>query len=176
MDGLDPASVQAAVTAARPEVIVHQMTALATVSNLRHFDRAFALTNRLRTEGTRYLLDGAAKTGVRRVVAQSFTGWTNEREGSPVKDEISPLDPHPPKTMSQSLDAIAQLEQTVTTAAGVEGLVLRYGNFYGPGAPALSSTANPSPVAARSCSCARPSATSVRPPERVKTRPGARHA
>ena len=137
MNGLDPSSVQAAVTAAHPEVIVHQMTALATASNLRHFDRVFALTNRLRTEGTRYLLDAAARTGVRRLVAQGFTGWPNEREGSPVKDETAPLDPHPPKTMRRTLDAIAQLETTVTTAAGLEGLVLRYGNFYGPGSPAF---------------------------------------
>jgi 2-alkyl-3-oxoalkanoate reductase len=133
MDGLDQASVTAAITAARPEVIVHQMTALAALTNLRHFDRKFALTNRLRTEGTRYLLDAAAKTGVRRLVAQGFTGWPNERDGSPVKDETSPLDPYPPKAMRQSLDAIAELEKTVTAVTGVKGLVLRYGHFYGPG-------------------------------------------
>ena len=137
MDGLDPASVRAAVVASRPEVIIHQMTALAAVTNLRHFDREFALTNRLRTEGTRYLLDAAVETGVRRVVAQSFTGWTNERDGSPVKDETAPLDPHPPKSMRQSLEAIAELEETVTSSVQVEGLVLRYGNFYGPGSTAL---------------------------------------
>ena len=113
------------------------MTALAAVTDLRHFDRKFAVTNRLRTEGTRYLLDAATKTGVRRLVAQGFTGWPNEREGSPVKDETSPLDPHPPKAMRQILDAFAELEKTVTTATEVEGLVLRYGNFYGPGSPAL---------------------------------------
>ena len=135
MDGLDPASVEAAVTGARPEAIVHQMTALATLKDLRHFDREFALTNRLRTEGTRYLLHAAAKSGVRRVVAQSFTGWTNERDGSLVKDETAPLDPHPLKTMRQSLESIAELEQTVTNAVGMEGLVLRYGHFYGRGAP-----------------------------------------
>jgi nucleoside-diphosphate-sugar epimerase len=138
MDGLDEASVNAAVTGARPDVVVHQMTALATVSDLRHFDRKFELTNRLRTEGTRYLLDAAAKTGARRLVAQSFTGWTNERAGSPVKDEASPLDARPPKTMRHSLEAIAELEGVVTTAApGVEGVVLRYGNFYGPRSTAL---------------------------------------
>ena len=137
MDGLDHASVRAAVTAARPEVIVHQMTALSTVTDLRHFDRKFALTNRLRTEGAHYLLDAAAEAGARRLVAQGFTGWTNERGGPPVKDETSPLDPHPPKSMRQSLDAIAELEKSVTTASGVEGLVLRYGNFYGPGSTAL---------------------------------------
>lgn len=137
MDGLDPASVAAAVGAARPEVVVHQMTALASVSNLRRFDREFAVTNRLRTEGTRYLLEAAEKAGARRVVAQSFTGWTNERVGPPVKDETAPLDPHPPKTMRESLAAIAGLEKAVTSARGVEGLVLRYGNFYGPGSAAL---------------------------------------
>jgi nucleoside-diphosphate-sugar epimerase len=137
MDGLDPASVMAAVGAARPEVVVHQMTALASVSNLRHFDREFAVTNRLRTEGTRYLLEAAEKAGARRVVAQSFTGWANERVGSPVKDETAPLDPHPPKTMRQGLAAIAGLEKAVTAARGVEGLVLRYGNFYGPGSAAF---------------------------------------
>ena len=137
MDGLDQASVQAAVAAARPEMIVHQMTALATVTDLRHFDRKFALTNRLRTEGTRYLLDAATKTGVRRLVAQGFTGWTNARDGSPVKDETCPLDPHPPKAMRQTLAAFVELEKTVTTPTGLEGLVLRYGNFYGPGSAAL---------------------------------------
>lgn len=137
MDGLDQASVHAMVTGARPEVIVHQMTALAAATNLRNFDRKFALTNRLRTEGTRYLLDAATKVGVTRLVAQGFTGWTNVRVGSPVKNETSPLDPHPPKTMRQSLEAIAELEKSVTTATGVEGLVLRYGNFYGPGSTAL---------------------------------------
>ncbi len=137
MDGLDPTSVRAAITASRPEVVVHQMTALAAATDLRHFDRKFAVTNRLRTEGTRNLVDAAAKAGVRRLVAQGFTGWTNERDGSPVKDETSPLDPHPPKSMRQSLNAIAELEKTVSTAAGVEGVVLRYGNFYGAGSTAL---------------------------------------
>ena len=137
MDGLDRASVTAAITAARPEVIVHQMTALAALTDLRHFDRKFAVTNRLRTEGTRYLLDAATRTGVRRLVAQGFTGWPNEREGSPVKDETSPLDPHPPKAMRQTLDAFVEMEKKVTTTTCVEGLVLRYGNLYGPGSCAL---------------------------------------
>jgi nucleoside-diphosphate-sugar epimerase len=137
MDGLDRASVMAAVEAARPDVIVHQMTALAKVTGVRNFDREFALTNRLRTEGTHYLVEAAMGNGVGRVVVQSFTGWTNERSGSPVKDETAPLDPHPPKTMRESLDAIADLEKTVTTATGVEGLVLRYGQLYGPGSPAF---------------------------------------
>jgi nucleoside-diphosphate-sugar epimerase len=137
MDGLDPASVTAAVSGARPEVIVHQMTSLAGISDLRHFDRTFALTNRLRTEGTRSLLDAALEFGVRRLVAQGFTGWPNEREGSLVKDETSPLDRDPPKAMRQSLAAIAELEESVTNASGVDGLVLRYGGLYGPGSEAM---------------------------------------
>ena len=137
MDGLDASSVRDALSAARPEVLVHQMTALAGVSNLRRFDRAFAATNRLRTEGTRNLLRAAAAAGVRRLVAQSFTGWTNDKGGSPVKDETCPLDGEPPRSMRQSLDAIAQLEEMVRVAAGVEGVVLRYGHLYGPGAPAF---------------------------------------
>lgn len=137
MDGLDASSVRDALGAARPEVVVHQMTALAGLSNLRRFDRAFAATNRLRTEGTRNLLQAAAAAGVRRLVAQSFTGWTNDRGGSPVKDETCPLDGEPPRSMRQSLDAIAQLEEMVRVAAGVEGVVLRYGHLYGPGAPAF---------------------------------------
>lgn len=137
MEGLDPSSVTAAVVAARPEVVVHQMTALAGVKDLRHFDRAFASTNRLRTEGTRYLLDAAIKAGARRLLAQGFTGWTNERTGTAVKDESCPLDSRPPKSMRQSLKAIAELETMVAGATELEGLVLRYGNFYGPGAPAF---------------------------------------
>lgn len=137
MNGLDRESVRDAVRAARPEVIVHQMTSLAGMSNLRNFDRAFASTNRLRSEGTRNLLDAAIETGARRLVAQSFTGWTNERDGRPVKDESSPLDPHPPKSMRRSLEAIYELEQMMTSATAVEGIALRYGQFYGPGAPAF---------------------------------------
>jgi nucleoside-diphosphate-sugar epimerase len=70
-------------------------------------------------------------------VAQSFTGWTYQRDGSRLKDETSPLDAKPPKTMRKTLAAIAELEETVTSATGIEGLALRYGNFYGPGSTAL---------------------------------------
>lgn len=137
MDGLDPTSVAEAINATRPEVVVHQMTALAHLSSLRRFDRAFALTNRLRTEGTRNLLQAAAGAGVLCLVAQSFTGWTNDTSGPPLKDETCPFDAQPPRSMRQSLDAIARLEEMVTTATGLEGVVLRYGHLYGPGAPAF---------------------------------------
>jgi nucleoside-diphosphate-sugar epimerase len=135
MDGLDPASVIAAVEAARPEVIVHEMTALAELegqSDMRHFDRSFAMTNRLRSEGTDNLLAAAARVGARRFVNQSYAAWPYARSGGPVKSEEDPLDPAPPAEQRQSLAAIEHLEQA-TLAAPLEGLVLRYGAFYGPG-------------------------------------------
>lgn len=131
-DGLDRDATINAVTAARPDVIIHQLTALAGPGDLRHFDRTFSVTNELRTRGTDYLLEAANAAGTRRVIAQSFTGWPNRPTGAPVKTEADPLDPHPPARMSQALRAIEYLEQAVP--AGVpEGLVLRYGILYGPG-------------------------------------------
>ena len=138
MDGLDRESVVGAVGRAAPDVVVHEMTALNRGEDLRHFDRWFALTNKLRTVGTENLLAACARAGVERLVAQSYTGWTNERSGRPVKTEEDPLDPDPPAEMRESLAAIRALEQTVTTAR-VEGIVLRYGSLYGPGT-AMEST------------------------------------
>jgi nucleoside-diphosphate-sugar epimerase len=133
VDGLDRESVRDAVSRAEPEVVVHEMTALSDATNLRNFDRVFAATNRLRTAGTGHLLEAARAVGARRVVAQSFAGWNYERSGSLVKTEEDPLDPEPLRTMRKSLAAFRQLETAVTGADGIEGLVLRYGNLYGPG-------------------------------------------
>jgi nucleoside-diphosphate-sugar epimerase len=130
MDGLDRDSVMAAVTAAAPDAIVHQMTALAGDLDLRNPDKAFAVTNRLRTEGTEHLLAAAQAVGARRFVAQSFAGWPSARTGDPVKSEADPLDPHPPRGIRETHAAIRRLEELVTGAGGV---VLRYGGFYGPG-------------------------------------------
>jgi nucleoside-diphosphate-sugar epimerase len=135
MDGLDAAAVTKAVTAARPDVIVHQMTALAGRPDLRRFDRWFAVTNELRTRGTDNLLSAAREAGVARLVAQGYTGWSNPRTGGPVKTERDGLDPDPLKMQQRSLAAIRHLEQSVP-AAPLEGIVLRYGNFYGPGGSA----------------------------------------
>jgi nucleoside-diphosphate-sugar epimerase len=132
-DALDAGSVLEAVQRYRPEVIVHQLTALSGSLDLRHFDRSFALTNRLRTEGTDHLLAAGRAVGVRRFVAQSYTGWPFARTGGPVKTELDPLDDAPPAGMRQSLQAIRYLERTVTEADWTEGIVLRYGSFYGPG-------------------------------------------
>jgi nucleoside-diphosphate-sugar epimerase len=131
-DGLDRDAIHGAVLGAEPEVVVHQMTALGGGTDLRRFDRTFAQTNALRTDGTRHLLDAALAAGTRRFVAQSFTGWPFAREGGPVKDEDAPLDPDPPRAMRVTLAAIRTLE-TLVTGADLEGVVLRYGGFYGPG-------------------------------------------
>ena len=134
MDGLDPDSVSAAVGAAEPEVIVHQLTALAGDLDLRHFDKAFATTNRLRTEGTDHLLSAGHAAGTRRFVAQSFTGWPYAKVGGWVKSEDDPLDTDPPAAARSGLAALRHLEDAVIGAGpGIEGLVLRYGGFYGPG-------------------------------------------
>ncbi len=134
VDGLDATAVGKAVAEAEPEVVIHQMTSLTGGNNLRNFDKTFAVTNRLRTEGTDHLLAAAAAAGVRRFVAQSYTGWTNPRAGGPVKTENEPLDPNPPAAQRESLAAIRHVEQVVPAATQMEGIVLRYGSFYGPGA------------------------------------------
>jgi nucleoside-diphosphate-sugar epimerase len=131
-DALDPDQVADAVGKAEPDVIVHQLTAIGAV-DVRHWDRDFALTNRLRTQGTDHLLSAGRAVGVRRFVAQSFTGWPYARAGGPVKSEEDPLDPTPARGMRETLAAIRYLETAVTGAAWTEGIVLRYGGFYGPG-------------------------------------------
>jgi nucleoside-diphosphate-sugar epimerase len=132
LDGLDGVAVGEAVARARPDAVVHQMTSLGGKPDLRHFDRWFAKTNELRTVGTRHLLAAAQAAGVQRFVAQSYTGWTNERRGGPVKTEADPFDLEPAKEQREALAAIRFVEEAVT-AAPLEGIVLRYGNFYGPG-------------------------------------------
>jgi nucleoside-diphosphate-sugar epimerase len=131
-DALDPDQVAEAVGRARPDVIVHQLTAIGEV-NMRHFDRDFALTNRLRTEATDHLLSAGQAVGVRRFVAQSNGAFPYARTGGPVKTEEDPLDPTPAREMRESWAAIRHLEQAVLGADWTEGIVLRYGAFYGPG-------------------------------------------
>jgi nucleoside-diphosphate-sugar epimerase len=137
-DGLDAAAIRGVVIAAKPDVVIDQMTDLAAVTDLRHFDRAFATTNRLRTEGTDFLLAAAREAGVKRFIAQSFCGWTYGRSGGPVKTEADALDTDPPEELRRTLEALEHLEGTVTGSADPEGIVLRYGSFYGPDTGMLS--------------------------------------
>jgi nucleoside-diphosphate-sugar epimerase len=134
MDGLDAAAVGEAVAAARPDAIVHQMTALSAAHagkpNLKHPDRFFAGTVRLRSEGIDHLLAAAEATGVSHVVAQGFGAFNGIRQGGWVKTEEDRLDPGP-ASARQGAEALSHLEDVVVKAGGA---VLRYGSFYGPGA------------------------------------------
>jgi nucleoside-diphosphate-sugar epimerase len=131
-DALDADQVGSAVANAEPDVIIHELTSISTF-DMRHFDRSFAATNRLRTEGTDNLLAAGRAVEVKRFIAQSFTSWPYARTGGPVKSEDDPLDPTPAKEMTQSLEAIRHVEDAVTGAGWTEGIVLRYGGLYGPG-------------------------------------------
>ena len=133
VDGLNKDAVMQAVTSSRPDVIVHQMTALASMRSLKNFDEEFTITNRLRTEGTEHLVAAAQAAGTRKIVVQSYAGWPIAPEGGRIKTEDDPFDPSPAKTMTKSLAAIRKLESSTINASGVAGTVLRYGSLYGPG-------------------------------------------
>ena len=137
-DALDPDAVAQTVASAEPEVIVHQLTALSgpmSMRDARHPDRSFAatMTNRLRTEAKDHLLAAGRAVGARRFVAQSFGAFRSARTGGPVQTETDPLDPDSPAPPRTAVAAILYLERAVTTIEWGEGLVLRYGGFYGPG-------------------------------------------
>jgi nucleoside-diphosphate-sugar epimerase len=131
MDGLDAASVDAAVAKAMPEVIVHEMTAISGKPDFKHMDRWFATTNRLRTEGTDHLLAAAEAHGVPHVVAQSYGSWNGLRTGGWVKTEDDPLDPATGTAAAPNAAAMRHVEEAVVAAGGA---ALRYGWLYGPGA------------------------------------------
>ena len=132
-DPLDKQQLTAAVRRAEPEVIIHQLTALSGAGNFRKWDQEFALTNRFRTEVTDTLLAAARTIGTRRFIAQSFCGWPYARKGGPVKTEEDPLDPKPFESFTKTLAAMKYLENKMLTTTFLEGVALRYGNFYGPG-------------------------------------------
>jgi nucleoside-diphosphate-sugar epimerase len=129
LDALDGEAVIAAVAQAKPDAMVHQLTALSNI-DFRHFEKSFAPTNRLRTEGTDNLLAAARGASVERIVAQSYAGHPYARIGGPVKTEDDPFDPVPAPQMRSTIDAIRYLERAVLDFGGI---ALRYGGFYGPG-------------------------------------------
>lgn len=129
-DALDATAVHAAVTGARPEVVVHQLTALPPrVAQMR---RGSPDTDRLRTEGTRHLLDAARAAGTRRLIAESIA-MVYAPVGPSVVGEDAPVQTDAPGPLGVTLRAVAELERTVTSADGIEGVALRYGSLYGPG-------------------------------------------
>ena len=138
LDLLARAAVRGLVQDITPDAIVHLATALKGLgSNLRRFDRMFAVTNQLRTAGTGNIMEACRTVATTsrdwpRLVVQSFCGWTYARTGGPVKSEEDPLEPNPPKAFRKTLQAIVNLESQVTTDYP-NGVVLRYGGLYGPG-------------------------------------------
>ena len=133
LDGHDAVAIRRTVVDAEPDVVIHQMTALGGEFDLRHFARTFAETNRLRVEGTDWLLAAAIESGARRFIVQSYSGWPNEQQGGPIKTEEDPLMADPPPAVRETVDGIKHLEAMTTSAVGIEALALRYGGFYGPG-------------------------------------------
>jgi nucleoside-diphosphate-sugar epimerase len=132
LDALDAAAVRAAVADARPDAVIHQLTALPQRIDPRKMERDFALNDRLRGEGTTYLVDAARAAGAKRIIAQSIafayaTGppGTVHVESNPLLDASEAY-----KSYRRSAQALADLERTVLDAGGI---VLRYGYFYGPG-------------------------------------------
>src|SRR4051812_28714507 len=132
-DPLDKQRLTAAVRSAEPEVIIHQLTSLTAAGNFRKWDQEFALTNRFRTEVTDTLLAAARTIGTRRFIAQSFCGWPYAKKGGPVKTEDDPLESKTFESFTKTLAAIKYLENKMQTTSFLEGVALRYGNFYGPG-------------------------------------------
>jgi nucleoside-diphosphate-sugar epimerase len=129
VDALDPAALRRAVREAEPEAVVHLLTAIPGDLDPRRMAAAFELTNRLRTEGTRNLLDAAQEVGVRKVVAQGVA-FVYDPEQPGLADEDAPWWRHPPRQFAPVLAALQELERLT---AGAGGLVLRYGHLYGPG-------------------------------------------
>jgi len=131
-DAFDRQAVEAAVTAARPDVVVNQLTAIENVRKFNNLDREFALTNRLRTLGTDNLVAAATCAGASMLISQSYGPWVYARSGTELKTEADALDPTPPAKVRKTRAAIQHLEDATLGAAGVTGIVLRYANFYGP--------------------------------------------
>ncbi len=128
LDALDAKAVRETVAATKPDAIIYQATSLADLSDFKNFDRSFAQTNRLRTDGIDILLLAAREAGVGRIVAQSYACHRYARDGGPVKSEDDRLDSNPPAAMRETIAAMAHLDQAVTSAGGI---ALRYGSFYG---------------------------------------------
>jgi nucleoside-diphosphate-sugar epimerase len=128
-DLLDRTTVAAVVRATQPEAIVHMATAIPPAINPRRMAADLVTTNRLRTEGTRNLLEASADLAVQRFVAQGLA-YAYDPAGDGPAVEAEPFWRHPPKQFAPVLQALRELEARTTDAGGV---VLRLGHLYGPG-------------------------------------------
>jgi nucleoside-diphosphate-sugar epimerase len=131
-NALDAEALRAAVAEAAPEVVVHQLTALPDRFDPRDKE-IYAATNRLRAEGTRHLIDAARAAGARRLVWQSIAFAYAPGAQPEVMDEDARLAVGAPQPFGDGVRAIDDMERAVVGAEGLEGIVLRYGWFYGPG-------------------------------------------
>src|SRR5215210_3546969 len=130
-DVFDEQAVQAAMAEARPEIVVHQLTALPDRFDFRDKD-LYTDTNRVRGEGTGILLEAAVASGARRMVAQSVA-FLYAPQGSRVKGEEDPVLENGPEGFGEAVATVVEMERAVTGSDRLEGLALRYGFFYGPG-------------------------------------------
>jgi 2-alkyl-3-oxoalkanoate reductase len=131
VDVFDAGALRSAVEAAAPDVIVHELTSLPDRIDFRKED-TYAATNRLRTEGTRNLIDAARASGARRFVSQSIA-FAYRMDGEAVKTEDDPLLTEAPGAFGSGISALREMEELVLGSDAFDGLVLRYGFFYGPG-------------------------------------------
>lgn len=131
-DVLDHRALREAVVAVRPEVVVHELTDLPKAINPRKMEEQLAANDRLRREGTRNLVEAALSAGARRMVAQSIA-FVYAPRGGAVQAEEGPLYLDAPWPWRRTVEAARELERLVTETNGIEGVVLRYGNLYGPG-------------------------------------------
>jgi nucleoside-diphosphate-sugar epimerase len=131
-DVFDAELLRGALAVARPEVLIHQLTALPDRLDTKDAAASFAQNDRMRIEGTRALIDAATAVDVKRVVAQSIA-FAYAPEGDWVKDESAPLHLDAPSPWGRSVGAVQELERQVLEARGMDGVVLRYGLLYGPG-------------------------------------------
>jgi len=131
-DVFDAEGLRAAVERAAPEVVVHELTDLPPTLDTRKIEEQMAGNDRIRTEGTRNLVAAARAAGARRIVAQSIA-FAYAPTGDGLKREEDPLWDDAPWPWKRSIDALHELEDAVTNTQGIEGVVLRYGFFYGPG-------------------------------------------
>ncbi len=133
INGLDAAAVTGAVRRAEPDVVVHHLTSIPDSMRLRRMDEQLSVNNRLRTEITDALLAAAVDVGARRLIAQSFGGLDMATEGGDIGSEDDAYAADPLGDTRRTVEAIRHLERTVTHAKSIEGVVLRFGAFYGPG-------------------------------------------
>jgi nucleoside-diphosphate-sugar epimerase len=129
-DALDAGAVGAAVRDARPDAVVHQLTSIPPRINPRRLARDFELNDRLRSEGTRILVDAARAADAGRIVAQSIAFAYAPGPPGTIHAESDALHIDAPAPFTRSVRAVAELEGAVR---GAGGTVLRYGYFYGPG-------------------------------------------